>query len=58
MNNRRIKRNSGKPGKVTKEPIKETKTVQVPLTHEEVTIEISPPSGDTKAETPVLLVRK
>ena len=39
--------------KVTKEPIKETKTVQVPLTHEEVTIETRPPSGDTKAETPV-----
>jgi uncharacterized protein (TIGR02271 family) len=39
--------------KVTKEPVKETKTVEVPLTHEEVTIETRPPSGDTKAETPV-----
>jgi len=39
--------------KITKEPIKETKTVEVPLTHEEVTIETRPPSGDTKAETPV-----
>jgi uncharacterized protein (TIGR02271 family) len=39
--------------KVTKEPIKETKTVQVQLTHEEVTIETRPPSGDTKAEEPV-----
>jgi uncharacterized protein (TIGR02271 family) len=38
---------------VTKEPIKETKTVQVQLTHEEVTIETRPPSGDTKAEEPV-----
>jgi len=39
--------------KVTKEPIKETKTVQVQLTHEEMTIETRPPSGDTKAEEPV-----
>ncbi|MGN6709876.1 MAG: YsnF/AvaK domain-containing protein [Candidatus Nitrosocosmicus sp.] len=39
--------------KITKEPIKETKTVQVPLTHEEVTIQTRPPSGNTKAETPV-----
>src|SRR4051794_8074294 len=39
--------------KVTKEPIKETKTVQVPLTHEEVTIETRPPSGDTQAQEPV-----
>jgi uncharacterized protein (TIGR02271 family) len=38
---------------ITKEPIKETKTVEVPLTHEEVTIETRPPSGDTKADTPV-----
>ena len=38
---------------ITKEPVKETKTVEVPLTHEEVTIETRPPSGDTKAETPV-----
>ena len=39
--------------KITKEPIKETKTVQVPLTHEEVTIETRSPSEDTQAETPV-----
>ena len=39
--------------KITKEPVKETKTVQVPLTHEEVTVETRPPSGDTQAETPV-----
>jgi uncharacterized protein (TIGR02271 family) len=38
---------------VTKEPIKETKTVQIQLTHEEVTIETRPPSEDTKAEKPV-----
>ena len=39
--------------KVTKEPIKETKIVQVQLTHEEVTIETRPPSEGTKAEEPV-----
>lgn len=39
--------------KITKEPVKETKTVHVPLTHEEVTIEKRPPSEDTQAETPV-----
>jgi uncharacterized protein (TIGR02271 family) len=38
---------------ITKEPVKETKTVEVPLTHEEVTVETRPPSGDTQAETPV-----
>jgi uncharacterized protein (TIGR02271 family) len=38
---------------ITKEPVKETKTVEVPLTHEEVTIETRPPSGDTQAQTPV-----
>ncbi len=38
---------------ITKEPTTETKTVQVPLTHEEVTIETRPPSGDTEAQTPV-----
>jgi len=38
---------------ITKEPVKETKTVQVPLTHEEVTIETRPPSGDTQAQEPV-----
>jgi uncharacterized protein (TIGR02271 family) len=38
---------------ITKEPVTETKTVQVPLTHEEVTIETRPPSGDLEAQTPV-----
>ncbi len=38
---------------LTKEPITETKTVEVPITHEEVTIEIRPPSGHTKAQEPV-----
>jgi uncharacterized protein (TIGR02271 family) len=38
---------------ITKEPVTETKTVQVPLTHEEVTIETRPPSGELEAQTPV-----
>lgn len=38
---------------LTKEPVTETKTVEVPVTHEEVTIEIRPPSGQTKAQEPV-----
>lgn len=39
--------------RITKEPQTETKTVEVPLTHEEVTIERRPPSGQTEAQTPV-----
>jgi uncharacterized protein (TIGR02271 family) len=38
---------------ITKVPVKETKKVEVPLIHEEVTIERRPPSGDTKAQKPV-----
>lgn len=38
---------------ITKEPVKEIKRVEVPLIHEEVTIERRPPSGDTKAQRPV-----
>jgi uncharacterized protein (TIGR02271 family) len=38
---------------ITKEPVKEIKKVEVPLIHEEVTIERRPPSGDTKAQRPV-----
>jgi uncharacterized protein (TIGR02271 family) len=38
---------------LTKEPVTETKTIEVPVTHEEVTIEIRPPSGQTKAQEPV-----
>ncbi|MBA3750503.1 MAG: DUF2382 domain-containing protein [Nitrosopumilus sp.] len=37
----------------TKEPIIETKTVEVPVTYEEVTIEIRPPSGQTEPKEPV-----
>ncbi len=38
---------------IIKEPITETKTLQVPVTHEEVTVEIRPPSGQTEPQTPV-----
>ena len=38
---------------ITKEPVKETKKVEVTLTHEEVIIETRPPSGDTQAQEPV-----
>jgi uncharacterized protein (TIGR02271 family) len=38
---------------VTKEPITETKTVDIPVTHEEITIERRPASGQTEAQTPV-----
>ena len=36
---------------LTKEPVIETKTVQVPLVHEEVTIEKRPPSNKNKSTT-------
>ena len=32
---------------ITKEPVTETKTVEVPVTHEEVSIERRQPTGDT-----------
>ncbi len=38
---------------IIKEPVTETKTIDVPITHEEVTIEIKPPSGQTEPQTPV-----
>jgi uncharacterized protein (TIGR02271 family) len=38
---------------ITKEPVKEIKKVEVTLTHEEVTIETRPPSGETQAQEPV-----
>jgi len=40
---------------ITKEPYTETKTVEVRLTHEEVTIERRPSSGSIKTETPISL---
>jgi uncharacterized protein (TIGR02271 family) len=47
------KENKQNQATITKEPVKETKKVEVPLTHEEVTIERRPPSGDTQAQEPV-----
>jgi uncharacterized protein (TIGR02271 family) len=37
---------------ITKEPQTETRTVEVPVTHEEVTVERRPPSGQTEAREP------
>ncbi len=36
---------------ITKEPVTETKTVEVPVTHEELTVERRPASGQTAATT-------
>jgi uncharacterized protein (TIGR02271 family) len=50
------KRASTREATVTKEPVTETKTVEVPLTHEEISVERRPVSGDisrTAAERPV-----
>src|SRR5215213_4145659 len=51
------KRESTEEATVTKEPISETKTVEVPVTHEEVTIEKRPPRDrkytSISAESPV-----
>jgi uncharacterized protein (TIGR02271 family) len=38
---------------VTKKPITETKTVEVPVTREEISIERRPPSGQTEAQSPI-----
>lgn len=38
---------------IRKTPMTETKTVEVPVTHEEVSIERRPASGQTKADRPV-----
>jgi uncharacterized protein (TIGR02271 family) len=38
---------------ITKKPVTETKTVEVPLTREEVSIERRPPSGQTEAQSPI-----
>jgi uncharacterized protein (TIGR02271 family) len=37
---------------ITKEPVKETKTEQIPVMHEEVTIEIRPVSNDPSSSSP------
>ncbi|MCJ7637332.1 MAG: YsnF/AvaK domain-containing protein [Nitrososphaeraceae archaeon] len=38
---------------ITKKPVTETKTVEVPLTKEEVSIERRPTSGQTEAQSPI-----
>jgi uncharacterized protein (TIGR02271 family) len=38
---------------ITKEPVTETKTVEVPVTHEELTVERRPASGQTTTDRPV-----
>jgi uncharacterized protein (TIGR02271 family) len=38
---------------ITKEPITETNTVNVQVTHEGISIETRPPSDQTEAQTPV-----
>ena len=38
---------------VTKKPVTETKTVEVPLTREEVSVERRPASGQTEAQSPI-----
>ena len=38
---------------ITKKPVTETKTVEVPLTREEVSIERRRPSGQTEAQSPI-----
>jgi uncharacterized protein (TIGR02271 family) len=38
---------------ITKEPITETKTVEVPVRHEEIEIERRPASGQTEAKEPI-----
>jgi uncharacterized protein (TIGR02271 family) len=47
------KRVSTNEATITKTPMTETKTVEVPVTHEEVTIERRPASGQTRADQPV-----
>jgi uncharacterized protein (TIGR02271 family) len=47
------KRQYAQEATITKEPVTETKTVEVPLTHEEVTVERRSPSGRATTETPV-----
>ena len=47
------KRNQEDQARVTKKPVTETKTVEVPLTREEVSIERRPPSGQTEAQSPI-----
>ncbi len=43
---------------ITKKPVTETKTVEVPLTREEVSIERRPASGQTEAQSPIQSKRR
>ena len=45
------KKESTREATITKEPITETKTVEVPVTHEEISVERSPASGSTTSST-------
>jgi stress response protein YsnF len=47
------KRESTIEATITKEPVTETKTVEVPVTKEEISVERRPASGNTTAERPV-----
>jgi uncharacterized protein (TIGR02271 family) len=47
------KKASAREATITKEPMSETKSVEVPVTHEEISIERRPASGSTKADSPV-----
>jgi uncharacterized protein (TIGR02271 family) len=47
------KRESTREATITKEPVTETKTLEVPVTHEEISVERRPASGSTTAERPV-----
>jgi uncharacterized protein (TIGR02271 family) len=47
------KKESTREATITKEPITETKTVEVPVTHEEISVERRPATGSTTAEKPV-----
>ena len=47
------KKESTREATITKEPLTETKTIEVPVTHEEISVERRPASGSTTAERPV-----
>jgi uncharacterized protein (TIGR02271 family) len=47
------KRESTREATITKEPVTETQSVEVPVTHEEISVERRPASGSTTAERPV-----
>ena len=47
------KRSQENQATITKKPVTETKTVEVPLTREEVSVERRPASGQTEAQSPI-----